>query len=74
MGDMADMELMNCFDEDEGLYFGSSYDFMYGRKHKPSGPGKCPICGQVTILKNGKFGTFYGCYAFPECKGSRSSR
>ena len=38
---------------------------------KPSGPGNCPICGNVTIQKNGRFGDFYGCSKFPKCKGNR---
>jgi len=39
---------------------------------KPSGPGECPICGNATKLRNGKFGDFYGCGTFPQCKGSRN--
>ncbi len=39
---------------------------------KPSGPGNCPICSASTILKQGKFGNFYGCAKFPKCKGSRN--
>ena len=38
---------------------------------KPSGPGSCPRCGADTILREGKFGKFYGCSTFPKCKGSR---
>jgi|WetSurMetagenome_2_1015567.scaffolds.fasta_scaffold20212_11 hypothetical protein len=38
---------------------------------KPNGPGTCPSCGSETILREGKFGKFYGCSKFPQCKGSR---
>lgn len=33
---------------------------------------KCPECGAKMILRNGKFGEFYGCTKFPGCKGSRN--
>jgi hypothetical protein len=38
----------------------------------PRGQGPCPKCGKNTIKKKGKFGEFYGCCDFPDCKGSRS--
>ena len=40
--------------------------------NKPEGPGDCPICSGATIKKSGRFGDFYGCWNFPDCKGSRS--
>ena len=43
-----------------------------GKKYKPSGPGKCPVCGEATTVREGKFGKFFGCVAFPRCKGSRN--
>lgn len=30
--------------------------------------GKCPICGAPLIKRNGKYGSFYGCTAYPKCK------
>lgn len=39
---------------------------------KPNGKGKCPKCNCETVLKEGKFGKFYGCVKFPACKGSRN--
>jgi len=44
----------------------------WGNK-KEKGPGPCPICGNRTSKTNGRFGMFYGCCAFPSCKGSRSA-
>lgn len=41
-------------------------------RRKPTGPGDCPICHNQTTLKEGKFGKFYGCGNFPDCKGSRN--
>jgi len=37
------------------------------------GVGACPKCGGETARKSGQYGDFYGCKAFPECKGSRST-
>lgn len=42
------------------------------RQRKSRGPGPCPICGAKTELKTGRFGDFYGCTKFPECKGNRN--
>jgi hypothetical protein len=39
---------------------------------KPSGPGACPKCGHKMHTVKGKFGRFWGCNKFPECKGSRN--
>lgn len=34
---------------------------------------KCPVCSGDMISRTGKFGVFWGCKAFPECKGTRDS-
>jgi ssDNA-binding Zn-finger/Zn-ribbon topoisomerase 1 len=34
---------------------------------------KCPDCGGEMISRTGKFGVFWGCKKFPECKGTRDS-
>jgi len=31
----------------------------------------CPVCNSVMILRNGKYGKFYGCSRYPYCKGRR---
>jgi DNA topoisomerase-1 len=31
-------------------------------------PEKCPVCGGKIILKNGKYGKFWACEKYPECK------
>ena len=71
MGDMADLELMNCMDN-----FGDFTFFCYPPFpiKLDRGPGECPKCKSETILRNGKFGDFYGCTKFPDCKGSRCLR
>lgn len=30
----------------------------------------CPICGGPMVLRQGKFGRFYGCKDYPKCKGT----
>jgi len=32
---------------------------------------KCPECGSPMVLRNGRYGKFYGCSRFPYCKGTR---
>ena len=33
----------------------------------------CPFCGSPLVLRHGKFGTFWGCSAYPKCKFTRSA-
>jgi ssDNA-binding Zn-finger/Zn-ribbon topoisomerase 1 len=30
----------------------------------------CPVCKRKLLLKDGKFGVFYGCSEYPTCRGS----
>lgn len=39
-------------------------------KGKPSGP-ECPSCGKAMRRRKSAKGPFWGCSAFPECKGTR---
>lgn len=32
----------------------------------------CPYCGAPMVLRNGKYGPFYGCSRYPECYGTRN--
>ncbi|MCX6816610.1 MAG: AAA domain-containing protein [Candidatus Beckwithbacteria bacterium] len=36
-----------------------------------SGDKNCPKCGSSMILRNGRYGRFYGCSRFPYCRGTR---
>lgn len=31
----------------------------------------CSICGSKLVLRNGKYGSFYGCSRYPSCKGKK---
>lgn len=33
---------------------------------------KCPHCGSVLRLRNGKLGEFYGCSSYPDCRYTRN--
>lgn len=50
--------------------YGDEENYPYPYK-MDRGPGKCPICGDFTFKRKGKFGSFYGCSKYPICKGSR---
>lgn len=32
---------------------------------------RCPRCGGILVVKNGKYGRFWGCKRFPNCKYTR---
>jgi ribosomal protein L37AE/L43A len=34
---------------------------------------KCPECGSEMVSRNGKYGRFWGCKKYPNCKGTRDS-
>ena len=34
---------------------------------------KCPECSSPMVSRHGKFGTFWGCTKYPECRGTRDS-
>lgn len=36
--------------------------------------GKCPKCGGDLILRNGKYGRFYGCSNYPKCTYTNNIR
>ena len=35
---------------------------------------KCPECNGKMISRTGKFGVFWGCKDYPDCKGTRDSQ
>lgn len=34
---------------------------------------KCPLCNGKMVPRQSKHGTFWGCAAYPKCKGTRDS-
>lgn len=67
---LTDFEREFMYDYDGAQYLGV-YDTLHPRG--PHGSGACPRCGKPTELKSGRYGSFYGCKAFPSCNGSRSA-
>lgn len=41
---------------------------------KPYENLKCPDCSGPMISRTGKFGVFWGCKSYPNCKGTRDSQ
>lgn len=39
------------------------------RDDMPKNGPPCPVCGGATRLRQGPFGSFYGCIKFPKCRG-----
>jgi ssDNA-binding Zn-finger/Zn-ribbon topoisomerase 1 len=37
--------------------------------HSPQKGPPCPECGGETLQRQGKYGAFYGCVRYPDCKG-----
>lgn len=38
------------------------------RRDNAVASGKCPKCGGKLVLRNGRYGRFYGCSNYPQCK------
>ena len=38
------------------------------QKQQALSSGNCPRCGAALVLRNGKYGNFYGCSNYPKCK------
>lgn len=34
---------------------------------------KCPECNGEMVSRTGKYGVFWGCKSFPQCKGTRDN-
>jgi len=34
---------------------------------------ECPECGSLMVLREGKYGKFYGCTGFPACKATHGA-
>ncbi len=44
------------------------------KKEEALRQGKCPKCGGNLVLRNGKYGAFYGCSNYPKCKYTNNMR
>ncbi|MBI3334670.1 topoisomerase DNA-binding C4 zinc finger domain-containing protein [Candidatus Pacearchaeota archaeon] len=55
-----------------GFYLSTKPLSWKTEKMKPENV-KCPECGGEMISRTGKFGVFWGCKDFPNCRGTRDS-
>lgn len=46
------------------------YEEVIKKKIEQPTSKKCPLCGRQLVIKLGRFGKFYACPGFPECKYS----
>ncbi len=46
----------------------SSVKHNQARRNTDVANGRCPRCGGSLVLRNGKYGRFYGCSHYPNCK------
>lgn len=61
----------NILDKDERLNHIQSVKQTIARYNDQITNGLCPRCGGQLILRNGKYGNFYGCSNFPKCRFTR---
>jgi len=69
-GPMPDLQADNC---DWCKYHSKKSNIVFHKinaieKNIP----KCPKCDSDMTLKSGKFGEFWSCTKFPDCKGTRN--
>ena len=57
-------------EETENVHNAEVLQAKYRREQLVAG-GVCPLCGGHLILRNGYYGSFYGCSNYPECKFTR---
>lgn len=49
----------------KGIVGGAAGNKTKSKEHK------CPVCGLQMVVRNGRYGKFYGCTNFPFCKGTK---
>lgn len=67
----SQLENSNIKDKNEREYHKNNVKAaIYSHKEKIR-QGVCPLCGGRLILRNGRYGSFYGCSNYPTCKFTR---
>lgn len=61
-------EIQSMADKLQGLTNKSAAE---KQQHIDNIQNKCPFCGNPLILRNGKYGKFWGCSTYPKCKFTR---
>lgn len=44
------------------------------KQHIENIQSRCPFCGSELVLRNGKYGRFWGCSTYPKCKFTRPEK
>jgi hypothetical protein len=70
MGDMADEALDRLLDVDEIQQRKDvpGWGVFGGPKREVYRSSSCHACGAILVKRTGKYGQFWGCSNFPECK------
>lgn len=64
------VELTTLGEKGEALT--TKIDALLTQTEEPNKAPPCPSCGGLTQKKSGKFGAFYGCIQYPQCKGVKN--
>lgn len=43
-----------------------------GEEYKNKPQQQCPMCGELLVRRNGRYGAFWGCSGYPDCKYTRN--
>ena len=44
-----------------------------GAEYKNMPQQLCPMCGELLVRRNGRYGAFWGCSGYPNCKYTRNA-
>lgn len=61
------LEVISTSESDRKEHLGNVYRNKE-RRDEAVASGRCPRCGGTLVLRNGKYGQFYGCSNYPTCK------
>ena len=61
------LEVISTSESDRKEHLGNVYHNKE-RRDEAVASGRCPRCGGTLVLRNGKYGQFYGCSSYPTCK------
>lgn len=60
------LEVISTSESDRKEHLGNFYRNKE-RRDEAVASGRCPRCGGSLVLRNGRYGRFYGCSNYPEC-------
>ncbi|MCR5827564.1 MAG: topoisomerase DNA-binding C4 zinc finger domain-containing protein [Bacteroidales bacterium] len=60
------LEVISTSESDRREHLGNVYRYKE-RRDEAVASGKCPRCGGSLVIRNGRYGQFYGCSNYPQC-------